>query len=86
MRLSVPPRLTNLGVELLSNQRMMVVGCALVSNCPSSFLGSRRGIAALAESAQQDPAPKLHCLVNASELPSGTPTLMCPTRSLSGSF
>lgn len=42
--------------------------------------------AVFAKSAPQDPKTKSECLVNASELPSGTPRVMCPTRSSPGSF
>lgn len=51
------------------------------------FLLVSAGTAAFAKSAPQDPKPKPECLVNASELPSGTPQVACPTRSSSpGSF
>lgn len=39
-----------------------------------------------AKGVPQDPKPQSQCLVNASELPPGTPEVMCPTRSSPGSF
>lgn len=50
------------------------------------FLLASAGTAVFAKSAPQDPTPKSQCLVNASELPSGTPPVMCPTRSSPGGF
>ncbi|GMO95379.1 hypothetical protein BwSF19_75590 [Bradyrhizobium ottawaense] len=44
------------------------------------------GTAVFAKGGSQDPKPKSQCLVNASELPSGTPKVMCPTRSSPGGF
>ncbi len=50
------------------------------------FLLASAGTAAFAKSEAQDATPKSECLVNASELPSGTPTVVCPTRSSPGRF
>lgn len=44
------------------------------------------GTAVFSKSVPQDPKPKSQCLVNASELPSGTPEVMCPTRNSPGGF
>lgn len=44
------------------------------------------GSAVFAKGVPQDPKPQSQCLVNASELPPGTPEVMCPTRSSPGSF
>jgi len=44
------------------------------------------GTAVFAKGVPQDPKPKSHCLVNASELPAGTPDVICPTRSSPGGF
>lgn len=44
------------------------------------------GTDVFAKSTPHDPAPKSQCLVNASELPSGTPRVVCPTRSSPGGF
>lgn len=50
------------------------------------FLLANAATAVFANSTPQDPKAKSECLVNASELPSGTPMVMCPTRSSPGSF
>lgn len=44
------------------------------------------GPTVLAKGLPQEPKPQSQCLVNASELPPGTPKVMCPTRSSPGSF
>ena len=44
------------------------------------------GPAVFARGEPQDPRPQSQCLVNASELPPGTPKVTCPTRSSPGSF
>ncbi|MEY9590305.1 hypothetical protein ABIA06_002596 [Bradyrhizobium yuanmingense] len=50
------------------------------------FLLASIGTTVFAKGVPQDPKPRPHCVVKASELPPETPEVMCPTRSSPGGF